>query len=188
MMRAAGILRLRLGKVPAVILVTSLTLTVAVSCKKEQPKPVVQKQAQKVEVAPAPSKPAAIKEEKGTEAEVYTYNPKGRRDPLLSIIEASKRERESDKRKKSLKPSESYDIADIKVIAIARDRSRYYAMIQLPDKKYFTVKEGMALGIHGGTIVRIDDIGVTVREYIKDYKGEIQPKDIQLRLRKEEVE
>jgi Tfp pilus assembly protein PilP len=46
----------------------------------------------------------------------------------------------------------------------------------------------MSLGIYSGKVVRIDARGVVVREYIKDYKGEIQPKDTILRLRKEEGE
>ncbi len=174
----------------ALILALILTLTTVVACKKEPPRPTAQKQAEKVQVAPkaAPVQTPAVKEEKAVETETYVYSPKGRRDPFLSIIEASKRERESEKKKKTLKPSESYDVADIKVIAIARDRRNYYAMVQLPDKKYFTVKEGMTLGVHGGKVIKIDDGGVLVREFIKDYKGEVQPKDTILRLRKEEGE
>ena len=161
------------------------------ACSKEKPKPAVQKQAQQVQpAAPVKTEEAAQQkvEEKKVEAEAYTYDPKGRRDPFLSIIEASKKEREVEKKKKSLKPSEAYDVPDIKVIAIARDRNRYYAMVQLPDKKYFTIREGMSLGLYSGKVVRIDARGVVVREYIKDYKGEIQPKDTILRLRKEEGE
>ncbi len=174
----------------SLILTFALILTLVVACKKESPKPAVQQQAQKVQVAPkaAPAPAPAVKEEKAAETETYAYNPKGRRDPFLSIIEASKRERESEKKKKSLKPSETYDVADIKVIAIARDRNNYYAMIQLPDKKYFTVKEGMTLGVHGGKIIKINEGGLVVREFIRDYKGEMQTKDTTLRLRKEEGE
>ncbi|HXX81713.1 MAG TPA: pilus assembly protein PilP [Thermodesulfovibrionales bacterium] len=168
----------------------SLILTLIVACEKEKQKAVPQ-QAQKVQpatpplkVEPAPQKP----EDKKVETEAYSYSPQGRRDPFLSIIEASKKEREAEKKKKSLKPSEMYDVAEIKVIAIARDKNRSYAMVQLPDKKYFTVKEGMTLGIYNGKVIRIDTGSVVVREYIKDYKGEIQPKDTILKLRKEEGE
>lgn len=179
--------RLMRGRYLGLTLALILLLALIAACKKEAPKPAVQKQAEKVQVAPQAPTPA-VKEEKAVEAEAYTYNPKGKRDPFLSIIEASKREKEVEKKKKSLKPSESYDVTDIRVIAIARDKNNYYAMIQLPDKKYFTAKEGMTLGVHGGKIVSIDEGSVVVREFIKDYKGEIQPKDTILRLRKEEGE
>lgn len=175
-------------RILAILVVLMLPLS---ACSKEKPKPAVQKQAQQVQpAAPVKMEEAAQQkvEEKKVETEAYTYDPKGRRDPFLSIIEASKKEREVEKKKKSLKPSEAYDVPDIKVIAIARDRNRYYAMLQLPDKKYFTIREGMSLGLYSGKVIRIDARGVVVREYIKDYKGEIQPKDTILRLRKEEGE
>ena len=190
-------LRLGLREIFVLILTlaSTLTLILTVACEKEKPK-AVQKQAQKVQpVETAKAEPpktveqASQKpEEKKVGAEAYSYSPQGRRDPFLSIIEASKKEKESEKKKKSLKPSEMYDIAEIKVIAIAKDKNRSYAMVQLPDKKYFTVKEGMTLGLYNGKVIRIDAGSVVVREYLKDYKGEVQPKDTILRLRKEEGE
>jgi type IV pilus assembly protein PilP len=157
-----------------------------------QEKPVAkQQQAQKVQPAQSekktevqPSKP----EEKKVEIETYAYNPQGKRDPFLSIIEASKKDRDTEKKKKSMKPQESYDAPDVKIVAIARDKNKYYAMIQLPDKKYFTIKEGMTVGLYGGKVIKIDAGSVVIREYLKNYKGEMQPKDIILKLRKEEGE
>lgn len=171
----------------AVMMIVTIALF---GCKKEKPQ-IVQKQARNVQIAEAQKKVEAMlpkPEEKKVEAEAYSYDPRGIRDPFLSIIEASKREKEAEKKKKSTKPSEMYDVVDVKVIAIAKDKDRYYAMVQLPDRKYFTVREGMTLGIYGGKIIRIDTGKVVVREYMKDYKGELQPKDTILRLRKEEEE
>jgi len=190
MMKAIDTSRLSVREFLLVSVTLILIFALTVACEKEKPK-VVQKQAEKVQsagpprqVEPTPQKP----EEKKVEAEAYSYSPQGRRDPFLSIIEASKKEKESEKKKKSLKPSEMYDVSEIKVIAIARDKNRSYAMVQLPDRKYFTVKEGMTLGIYNGKVVRIDTGSVVVREYLRDYKGEVQPKDTILRLRKEEGE
>jgi Tfp pilus assembly protein PilP len=145
---------------------------------KEEPK----KEEKKEEALPA------LPADKKPEFEAYVYDAKGKRDPFVSLIEISKKEKEAEKKKKGLTPSESFDVADINVIAIAWEKDRYYAMVQLPDKKYFTVKEGTALGIYGGRVIRIDKGSVLVREYVKDYKGEVQPKDTILKLRKEEVE
>jgi len=160
-------------------------------CKKEGPKEAGQAapQTSKAQVAGGALKAGAAKPEKAkTETETYLYDPAGRRDPFLSIIEAAKKDRETEKKKKGIKPSESYDINEIKVIAIATDKKNRYAMILFPDNKYFTVKEGMTLGRYGGKVTRITEEGVTVREYIKDYKGMTQPKDTILKLRKEEGE
>jgi type IV pilus assembly protein PilP len=159
------------------------------ACSKSKPKAVPQKPAQQAQPAETAKKEEALPqkaEEKKVQVEAYAYDPKGRRDPFLSIIEASKKEKEVEKKKRSLRPSEAYDVPDVKVIAIAKDKERYYAMILLPDKKYFTIREGTPLGLYGGKVISIDAKSVVVREYIKDYKGEIQPKDTILRLRKEE--
>lgn len=191
MIKATHRSRLGLREILILSLIFTLPLIFTFGCTKEKPKPAAQKQAQKAPPAESQRKeePAAKKpEEKKIEIESYSYDPKGRRDPFLSIIEASKRDREAEKKKKSLKPAESFDVPDIKIIAIAKKNNRYYAMVQLPDKKYFTIKEGMTLGLYGGKVIRIDAQSVVVREFVKDYRGEIQPKDIILKLRKEEGE
>lgn len=149
----------------------------------------MQSQAQNVTATAAVpqknSRPEIIPGEKKVKTETYLYSPQGRRDPFLSIIEATKKEREAERKKRKVRPAEVYDAADINVIAIAGDKEGYYAMVQLPDKKYFTIKEGMTLGLYGGKVTKITAQGVILREYVKNYKGELQPKDTILKLRKE---
>lgn len=175
------------------LIVIGMLMASSIGCGKAAPPPAQKKavgEAQKA-VKEEPRKeaaPTAPPAEKKPEFETYVYDAKGKRDPFVSLIEISKKEKEAEKKKKGLTPSESFDIADINVIAIAWERDKYYAMVQLPDKKYFTVREGTALGIYGGKVIRIDKGSVLVREYVKDYKGEVQPKDTILRLRKEEGE
>lgn len=156
------------------------------ACRKEAPPAPAQ--TQNIRAATAPQKnsgPEAAPGEKKVESETYSYKPQGRRDPFLSIMEATKKEREAERKRKKVRPAETYDAADINVIAIAGDKEEYYAMVQLPDKKYFTVKEGMTLGLYGGKVTKITAQGIILREYVKNYKGELQPKDTILKLRKE---
>lgn len=143
-------------------------------------------QAQKT--APAQEAAVAATEGKKPEEDTYIYDPKGRRDPFLSIIEASKKEKEAGKKKKGARPTEAFDVNEFRLLAIAKDKNSYYAMIQLPDKKYLTIKEGTTLGLYGGKVIRIEEESLTVREYIRNYKGEVEPKDTIMRLRKEEGE
>jgi Tfp pilus assembly protein PilP len=157
-------------------------------CQKERPHPMIQKQSQEKKETSADTKAAPITEAGKAETETYAYDARGRRDPFLSIIEASKMEKEAGKKRKGAAPTESYDVADIKVIAIASDSKRYYAMMQLPDKKFFTVREGMTIGLFSGKVIKIDSTGVVIREYVKNFKGETQPKDTLLKLRREEGE
>lgn len=168
------------------ILLVLLLLLPFQGCKKEAPKP--QPLAKKVQPSGAAKESTPKVEEKKVEIEAYTYNPAGRKDPFLSIIEATKKEKEVEKKKKPSRPTEAFDVNDVKIIAIAWEKDRYYAMVRLPDGKYFTLKEGMTIGLYGGKVVKIDPNTVVVREFIKDYKGEIKPRDTILKLRKEEGE
>lgn len=119
--------------------------------------------------------------------ETYVYNPEGRRDPFLSIITAAKKAREQ-KRPKGLLPLEDYDISQFSLVAIIWSKDTYRALVGLPDGKYYTVMEGASLGLHDGKVARITQDSVTVREYIRDYKGHLRAEDTVLRLRKEEGE
>ena len=142
-------------------------------CQKERPHLVIQKQNQEKKETSVETKAAPITEAGKAETETYAYDARGRRDPFLSIIEASKMEKEAGKKKKGAIPTESYDVADIKVIAIASDSKRYYAMLQLPDKKFFTVREDMTIGLFGGKVIKIDSTGVVVRELVKNFRAKL---------------
>jgi Tfp pilus assembly protein PilP len=55
----------------------------------------------------------------------------------------------------------------------------------LPDKKSYTITEGTKLGLYEGKVQKITKDMVVIREYVKDYRGEIKPRDLILKLRKE---
>jgi type IV pilus assembly protein PilP len=135
--------------------------------------------------AAASAAPAAPQPEVKAEKEVYTYEPKGRRDPFIALTELAK---ERPAKRKGSAPIEDVDVDEIRVIAIAWDSRQYYAMVTLPDKKSYTVRKGMTLGIYGGKVTEITKDAVIVTEQIKDYKGQLKTKDTILKLRKEEEE
>lgn len=146
------------------------------ACKKKQPE-IKQ---------PLPEKPkqAEVSKEETERVvfETYTYDSKGRRDPFLSLVEVTKKKPE---KKKGASPFESYDISEIQLLAIAWDeKDRYYALIKLPNNKTYTITEGMTLGLQNGKVEKIYKDSVLVREYIKDYKGELKPLDTILKLHK----
>ena len=164
-------------------IIIALLLTFA-GCKKSQPtgtKPMA-----------APVKPAEVKKEQQTteqpkkvEQEEYKYEAKGRRDPFLSLVQIKK---EKPTKKKGASPFESYDVDEIHLMAIASDKNKYYALISLPDKKSYTITEGMTLGLQGGKVQKITKNTVIIREFIRDYKGEVKPRDSILKLHKGEEE
>ena len=142
-------------------------------------KPVAQ-----VPAAAGPAASAAVqKEEPKVEKEIYVYDAKGRRDPFMSLVQASKPKAQ---RKKGASPIEIFDVDEIKLIAIAWDSNQYYALITMPDSKSYTIRKGMTLGLNNGKVIEITKDSVFIQEQIKDYKGQTKSKDTILKLRKEE--
>jgi len=141
-------------------------------------KPVVQKPAAAGAAAPA----AVQQEEPKVEKEIYVYDPKGRRDPFMTLAQVTKPKVE---RKMGASPIESVDVDEIKLIAIAWDNKQYYALITLPDKKSYTIRRGMTLGLYNGKVVEINRDSLLIREQVKDYRGQTKIKDTILKLRKE---
>jgi type IV pilus assembly protein PilP len=120
----------------------------------------------------------------GLRRDVYDYRSISRRDPFFSIVLASK-----DKKGAIAKvPRESYDLSQMAVTAIIRDDATgaYFAMIGLPDGKFYTIRKGMSLGLHEGVVTRITLQKVVVSEQITNYKGQTISQDTELVLRKGE--
>jgi Tfp pilus assembly protein PilP len=145
--------------------------------KTSSPKPAA------VKPKPAVSVPAvSAKEELKAEKEVYAYEQKGRRDPFMSLVQVTK---EKPKRMAGKRPVENFDVDEIKLVAILWDNKQYYALITLPDKKSYTIRKGMTLGLYGGKVEDITKDKVLIREHVKDYRGQPKTKDTILKLRKE---
>jgi Tfp pilus assembly protein PilP len=171
----------RLPKIIYLLLIIFLLFTFG-GCKKEQA-PVKKPMAEKVKPAEVKKDVKEAEEAKKVVQEVYTYDSKGRRDPFLALVAISK---EKPTKRKGASPIESFSIEEISLLAIARDKEKHYALIMLPDKKNFTITEGMTLGLQGGKVEKITDDMVVIREFVKDYKGNIEAKDTVLKLHKEE--
>jgi len=150
-------------------------------CKKEQ---VAMKKptAEKVQPVQTSEEKKASQELK-VETEPYQYDAKGKRDPFLSLVAKAK---QKPAKKKGASPFESHEIEEMELLAIAWNKDKYYALIMLPDKKTYTITEGMTLGLQGGKVQKISKDAVHIREFVKDYRGDIKPRDAILKLHKGE--
>lgn len=130
---------------------------------------------------------AKVQEAPDVKEEIYVYEPKGRRDPFVPLVEITRKK--VAKGKGISGTLEGYDIVDFKLIAVVeKEGQQYYALLLTPDNKSYTVREGTVLGLNKGKVKKITSNEVVIREYIKDYKGELKPRQIVLELRKREVE
>jgi Tfp pilus assembly protein PilP len=150
-------------------------------CKKEQA-PGKKPTTEKVQPAPT-SEDKKVSQEVKVESETYQYDAKGKRDPFLSLVA---KERQKPVKKKGASPFESVEIDEMELLAIAWDKNKSYALIILPDKKSYTITEGMTLGLQGGKVQKITKDAVHIREFVKDYRGDIKPRDVILKLHKGE--
>ena len=113
----------------------------------------------------------------------YTYKSIGKRDPFRSLIQtAEKPDTDSGKLRT---PLESYNVSQLKLIAIVSATDNVYALVVLPDGKSYTVMEGMNIGLHDGVVKEIRSDQVVVEVEVKDHKGNKKLEELFLKLRQE---
>lgn len=136
--------------------------------------------------ANAPTPAAAVPAKALVPAEIaegYSYDPKSRRDPFQSLTRLVK----VDKSREQLPPLQRVQISDLKVLGIMWGGLGYYGLVQTPDGKGYTVKEGMLMGTNNGVIATITDKSIIVSEPGIDVTGKKSTKDVELLLRPKEV-
>ena len=143
---------------------------------KEPPKPAV---------SPAPTMTAApgAAVHPADSVEGYSYDPKSRRDPFQSLTKIIK----TASFQSQMPPLQRVQISDMKLLGIMWGGYGYYGLIQTPDGKGYTVKDGMLLGTNNGVIKTITDKAIIVSEPTIDIAGRKSTKEVELLLRPREV-
>jgi len=143
---------------------------------KEPPKPAV---------SPAPTMTAApgAAVHPADSVEGYSYDPKSRRDPFQSLTKIIK----TASFQSQMPPLQRVQISDMKLLGIMWGGYGYYGLIQTPDGKGYTVKDGMLLGTNNGVIKTITDKAIIVSEPTIDLAGRKSTKEVELLLRPREV-
>ena len=141
---------------------------------KESPKPP--------DAAVPPSTASAASPTAEVLGDGYSYDPKSRRDPFHALTKAIKKEMILD-----VPPLQRYQLSDVKILGIVWGGYGYYGLIQTPDGKGYTVKEGMLMGTNNGVIKAITDKAIIVSEPTIDFTGKKIEKEVELLLRPKEV-
>ncbi len=151
----------------------------SVARKKPAVKPVAQKAQKEVDKLQAEEEAirAALKQEG------YVYQRRGRRDPFTPLIVPLKKQK---KDKSKIGTIEGYDLNEFALTAIAKKGDEYYALLVTPDNRSFTVKEGDIIGMNNGRVKEITSDKIRMVEYIRNYKGELRPRQIILEFHKGE--
>jgi Tfp pilus assembly protein PilP len=111
----------------------------------------------------------------------YEYMGLNRRDPFTSLIE-----KKGGAKVKGRTPLESYETAEMRVIAILWTNKKYSAVLSMPDGKSYTAYAGNKVGVNGGHISKITNDTVFIADRVKDARGKLSPQERVLKLRMEE--
>jgi type IV pilus assembly protein PilP len=102
----------------------------------------------------------------------YFYDHGGRRDPFAPIIQLEGKPRIGEN--VTLPPLERVNVSEINLIGIMWGGFGYTAMVQTPDGKGYTIRQGSRVGPNDGVVTLVTENTVVVREQFSDAYGNKQ--------------
>jgi type IV pilus assembly protein PilP len=131
--------------------------------------------------APAPNaaSPAQPTPAPKPQADQYSYNPDGRRDPFLNLLNAGIEPRSTGGRKGD--GPGGLSVSEISVNGVLHGRTGLVAMIQGPDKKTYVVHQGDKFA--DGTIKNIIPQGLIIVQEVNDPLSLVKQREIRKLLR-----
>jgi type IV pilus assembly protein PilP len=177
--------RLSLNAFLAVILPATLLMAFGAGCTKEEtaaPPPIVRKTVPKaVAKAQEAAQPATQGPEAAKPAGEPVYSAEGKRDPFLPYLKEEPRS-VAVAIIEDVPPLQRYEVAEFKLVGVIWGRRGYKALVEDREGKGYTVSVGTKLGRGNGTVARISDRELVVKEEISDYRGKKLAREISLKL------
>ncbi|MEW6668231.1 MAG: pilus assembly protein PilP [Thermodesulfobacteriota bacterium] len=122
--------------------------------------------------------PAAVQQNEGRIA----YDPTGKTDPFKPFLAEPEvpEEKKGPVRQKTY--LETLDLSQLELIAVVVGPKGNWAMVRDNKGVGHVIQKGTGIGTNGGVVHGIKDKEVTIREEYKDFRGNIQYKDIAKKL------
>jgi type IV pilus assembly protein PilP len=102
-----------------------------------------------------------------------SYDPSGRRDPFLPIVENS----QIGPGDMALPPLQRVGLTELNLIGIVWGTYGYMAMVQAPDGKGYSLRRGTRVGPNNGVVSSITERGIIVQERFTDVYGNKQERE-----------
>ena len=83
-------------------------------------------------------------------------------------------------------PLEQFDVSQLSVVAVVWNVEGGRALVEDPSGQSYIVEMGSRIGKNDGSVVRIDDNLVVVKETYVDFLGHESRKDVEMRIRSSE--
>ena len=126
----------------------------------------------------APAGPAAAGI--GAVARDYSYDAKDKRDPFRSFVLDRLKELEA----QAKGPLEQFDLNQLALHGVVWQSKRPRALVADPSGQVYIVREGDPIGTSSGSVLRIDDNLMLVRETYIDQMGEPTTKEVEMHVRR----
>lgn len=101
----------------------------------------------------------------------FVYEPAGRRDPFVALLEVKKAVAVDEG---PLTPLQTYDVGQLRLAGVVVGHNAPVAMVMAPGGKSYVLKKGDRVGKNHGKVVDITESGVLVKERFYDFAGEIR--------------
>ncbi|MFO0774098.1 MAG: pilus assembly protein PilP [Nitrospiraceae bacterium] len=124
---------------------------------------------------PAPSDPIAAVQPPvpAPPPEAEAYDPSGRRDPFTAFIQML----EAKKDEANLPPLQRVALTEINLVGVVWGGYGYTAMVQTPDGKGYSVRNGTPMGPNNGVVTSVTERGLIVVERFTDIYGKKQERE-----------
>jgi type IV pilus assembly protein PilP len=126
--------------------------------------------------ASVPSVPSAVAPDQTTPPTgelPYSYNPSGRRDPFGAIVLEGPKTGQAC----NLRPLQCTSLTELSLIGIVWGGFGYTAMVQAPDGKGYTIRQGTKIGPNEGIVSAITENALIVQERYTDVYGKKQVRE-----------
>jgi Pilus assembly protein, PilP len=108
------------------------------------------------------------------------YSAEGKRDPFRSFV----LDRLKELAGHTKGPLEQFDVGQLTLHGVVWKTNRPRALVADPSGQVYVVREGDAIGTNDGSVLRIDDNLMLVRETYVDALGEQTTKETEMRVRR----
>ena len=112
------------------------------------------------------------------------YIARGKIDPFEPLFKDTPVSRKRRKRPSKRTPLEKISLGQLKLVAIIRAPSGNKALVEESSGKGYVIKKGTYIGLNSGKIIKIEKDNILIEEEIQNIQGNIEVRQIELKLQK----
>ena len=112
------------------------------------------------------------------------YIARGKIDPFEPLFKDESVLKEKKKKRIPRTPLEKLSLGQLKLVAIIRASSGNKALVEESSGKGYVIKKGTYIGLNSGKIIKIEKDNIIIEEEIQNVQGNIEVRQIELKLQK----